>query len=64
LNASDQHPSQARSGLSDNAVAKLLRNNPYPIIIAEHNQKMMERNKVKMEAMKRAIQHMRENMPS
>ena len=45
-------------------VAKLLRNNPYPIIIAEHNQKMMERNKVKMEAMKLAIQHMRENMPS
>ncbi len=45
-------------------VAKLLRHNPYPIIIAEHNRTMMERNKVKMEAMKLAIQHMRENMPS
>ena len=44
--------------------AKLLRDNPYPINIAEHNKVMMERNEVKMEAMKQAVEYMRENMPS
>ncbi len=44
--------------------AKLLRDNPYPINIAQHNKTMMERNKVKMAAMKQAVQYMRENMPS
>ncbi|GHB16920.1 8-demethyl-8-aminoriboflavin-5'-phosphate (AFP) synthase RosB [Pseudovibrio japonicus] len=43
--------------------AKLLRDNPYPINIAEHNAKMMMQNKVKAEAMKLAIQHMRANLP-
>lgn len=43
--------------------AKLLRANPYTINIAEHNAKMMARNKVKEAAMKLAIKHMRENMP-
>jgi hypothetical protein len=45
-------------------VAKLLRDNPYPINIAEHNKVMMERGKVKAAAMEKAIQYMRENMPS
>ena len=45
-------------------VAKLLRDNPYPINIAEHNKLMMERNKVKGEAMKQAVQYMRQNMPT
>lgn len=43
--------------------AKLLRENPYTVNIAEQNAKMMRRNEVKMEAMKLAIAHMRENMP-
>ena len=43
--------------------AKLLRDNPYTINIAEHNAKMMVRGKVKMEAMKLATEHMRANMP-
>ncbi len=44
--------------------AKLLREHPYPINIAQHNKVMMERNEVKAEAMKQAIQYMRQNMPS
>jgi hypothetical protein len=44
--------------------AKLLRDNPYPINIAEHNKVMMERGKVKAAAMEKAVQYMRENMPS
>lgn len=44
--------------------AKLLRDNPFSINIAEHNKVMMERNQVKMAAMKMAVQHMKENMPS
>ncbi len=44
--------------------AKLLRDNPYQINIAEQNKIMMERNQVKMAAMKQAVQYMRENMPS
>ncbi len=44
--------------------AKLLRDNPYPINIAEHNKVMMEGNKVKAAAMEKAVQHMRQNMPS
>jgi len=44
--------------------AKLLCENPYPINIAAINKEMMERNKVKMEAMKQAVQYMRQNMPS
>jgi len=44
--------------------AKLLRDNPYPINIAEHNKVMMERGKVKTAAMEQAVQYMRENMPS
>ena len=44
--------------------AKLLRDNPYPINIAEHNKVMMERGKVKTAAMEKAVQYMRENMPS
>lgn len=43
--------------------AKLLRNNPYEINIAEHNARMMERNKIKAQAMQQAVQYMRENMP-
>lgn len=45
-------------------VAKLLRDNPYQINIAEQNTIMMEHNKVKMEAMETAVQYMREHMPS
>jgi len=44
--------------------AKLLRENPYPINIAKQNKIMMERNQVKMAAMKQAVQYMKENMPS
>jgi len=44
--------------------AKMLRNNPYPINIAEHNKKMNEANKVKNKAMGQAVKYMRENMPS
>ena len=44
--------------------AKLLRDNPYQINIAEHNKIMMKRNQVKMTAMKQAVQYMKENMPS
>ncbi len=44
--------------------AKLLRDNPYPINIAEHNKAMMERNKVKAAAMAQAVQYMRRNMSS
>jgi multimeric flavodoxin WrbA len=44
--------------------AKLLRDNPYPIMISAHNKVMMERHEVKMEADRRAVQHIRENMPS
>jgi len=44
--------------------AKLLRENPYPINIAEQNKIMMKRNEVKMQAMKLAVEHMRTNMPS
>jgi len=43
--------------------AKLLRENPYTINIAEHNAKMMKGNKVKADAMKLAVEHMRANMP-
>ena len=44
--------------------AKLLRDNPYPINIAEQNKVMMERNEIKMKAMQQAVQYMRKNMPS
>jgi len=44
--------------------AKLLRDNPYQINIAQHNKTMMERNEVKMAAMKQAVEYMREHMPS
>lgn len=44
-------------------MAKVLRDNPYEINIKDHNAKMMQRNKVKMDAMKLAVQHMRSNMP-
>ena len=44
--------------------AKLLRDHPYQINIAEHNKTMMKRNQVKAAAMKQAVQYMRENMPS
>ncbi len=44
--------------------AKLLRDNPYPINIGAQNKVMMERNKVKAEAMEQAVQYMRQNMPS
>jgi len=43
--------------------AKIMRDNPYKINIAEQNKKMMERNKVKMQAMSQASAFMRENMP-
>ena len=43
--------------------AKLLRENPYDVNIAEHNARMMERNKIKAQAMQQAVQFMRENMP-
>jgi multimeric flavodoxin WrbA len=43
--------------------AKLLRNNPYEINIAEHNARMMERNQIKAQAIQQAVQYMRENMP-
>ena len=43
--------------------ARLLRDNPYTINIAEHNATMMKRNMVKAEAMKRAVAYMRQNMP-
>ncbi len=46
------------------AGAKLLRDHPYSINIAEHNATMMQRNKVKAEAMKLAVEHMRANMPN
>lgn len=42
--------------------AKLLREHPYTVNIAEHNAKMMEGNKVKAEAMSLAVEHMRANM--
>ena len=44
--------------------AKLLRENPYQINIANHNKTMMKQNEVKMVAMKKAIGYMREHMPS
>ena len=44
--------------------ARLLRENPYPINIAQHNKTMMERNQVKMAAMKQATQYLREHTPS
>ena len=44
--------------------AELLRQNPYTINIAKHNAKMMERNKVKMQAMGQAVEYMRQNMPN
>ncbi|MEB3967969.1 NAD(P)H-dependent oxidoreductase [Mycobacterium ulcerans] len=43
--------------------AKLLRENPYSVNIAQLNAQMMDRNKVKMAAMKLAIDYMRANMP-
>lgn len=43
--------------------AKLLRDNPYTVNIAEQNAIMMRRNEVKMAAMNLAINYMRENMP-
>lgn len=43
--------------------AKLLRENPYTVNIAEHNAKMMEGNKVKAKAKELAVEHMRANMP-
>ena len=45
-------------------VAKLLRDNPYPIMISAHNKLMMDRQEIKTEADRRAVQHLRENMPS
>lgn len=42
--------------------AKLLRDNPYPINIAEQNQIMMERTEIKKAAMNKALQYMREHM--
>ena len=45
------------------AGAKMLRAHPYEINIKDHNAKMMMQGKVKAEAMKMAITHMRENMP-
>ena len=42
--------------------AKLLRENPYDINIAEHNGRMMKRNEIKTQAMQRAVQYMRDNM--
>ncbi len=44
--------------------AKLLRDNPYQINIAQHNKTMMERGKVKTAAMKQAVEYMREHMPA
>ncbi len=43
--------------------AKLLRDNPYSVNIAELNATMMRRNEVKAEAMKLAIDYMRNHMP-
>ncbi len=43
--------------------AKLLRENPYSVNIAQLNAQLMDRNKVKMAAMKLAIDYMRANMP-
>lgn len=43
--------------------ARLLRDHPYDINIAEHNARMMKRNEVKARAMKQALQFMRDNMP-
>ncbi len=43
--------------------AKLLRDNPYTVNIAEQNAKMERRNDVKTDAMRLAISYMRENMP-
>jgi hypothetical protein len=40
------------------------RDNPYPINIGAQNKVMMERNKIKAEAMEQAVQYMRQNMPS
>ena len=42
--------------------AKLLRDNPYQINIAEQNKIMMQRNQVKMAAMKQAVEYMHANM--
>ncbi len=46
------------------SAAKLLRDNPYQINIAQHNKTMMERGKVKTAAMKQAVEYMREHMPA
>jgi multimeric flavodoxin WrbA len=43
--------------------AKIMRDNPYEINIAEQNKKMMQRNEIKMDGMKLAMKHMKENMP-
>ena len=44
--------------------AKLLRDNPYQINIAQHNKTMMERGEVKTAAMKLAVEYMRKHMPA
>ena len=43
--------------------ANFLRDNPYSVNIAELNATMMRRNEVKAEAMKLAIDYMRNHMP-
>ena len=43
--------------------AKIMRDNPYQLNIAAQNKTMMQRNVVKMEAMQKAMKHMKENMP-
>ena len=48
---------------SFSSAAKLLRNNPYQINIAQHNKTMMERGEVKAAAMKQAVEHLLEHMP-
>ncbi|WP_068316151.1 flavodoxin family protein [Polycladidibacter hongkongensis] len=44
-------------------MAKVLQQNPYTISVKQHNKKMMERNKVKMQAMQQAMAYMKEHMP-
>jgi len=44
-------------------MAKVLKDNPYDINIAEQNTTMMKRNQVKMQAMQQAVAFMRDNMP-
>ncbi|WP_068089129.1 flavodoxin family protein [Polycladidibacter stylochi] len=44
-------------------IAKVLQQNPFTISIKQHNKKMMERNKIKMQAMQKAMAFMKEHMP-